>query len=185
MKIKVQDVTQEGQHVSFKVDPLHWEQVASDLALLGEIQAELDVFSQGDPDEGVVYVSSAVSVKVECECSRCLKLFPQSVSSDFHLLYTPTPDSLPGGEHALSSDALDLHYYEGDQIDVDSELVSQLVLSIPMLPLCQDDCRGLCPHCGENLNLVTCLCPSEAVSPTTWAALKNFSNKESHAESKT
>ncbi len=175
----------EGQHLSFHVDPLHWEQIASDLALLGPIQADLDICNQGNQDEGELYISASVSSKVQCECSRCLKPFSQSIASDFHLLYIPSPDSLPAEGYALTSDALDLHYYVGDQIDVDDELVSQLVLSIPMLPLCRSDCQGLCPHCGENLNLMTCLCRNEGGSPSTWADLKNFSHKEFHAESKT
>jgi len=184
MKIKVQDVIQEEQHLSFHVDPLRWEQIESDLSLLSPIQADLDVFNQGNQTEGELYISASVSAKVQCECSRCLKPFPQSIASDFHLLYIPTPDSLPGGEHALTSDTLDLHYYDGDQIDMDDEVVSQLVLSIPMLPLCRSDCQGLCLHCGENLNLVTCLCRNEEASPS-WAGLKNFNRKEFHAESKT
>ncbi len=184
MKIKVQDVIQEAQHLSFQVDPLQWEKVSSDLSLLDPIQADLDIFSQGKPDEGELYVSAAVSTKVECECSRCLVSFPQSIASDFHLLYLPGPDVTSAEECALSGDALDLHYYDGDQIDIDGELLSQLVLSIPMFPLCQDDCRGLCPKCGENLNLLTCLCQNEQAS-SIWAGLKNFSDKELHAESKT
>jgi len=184
MKIKIQDVLQEEQHLSFHVAPLHWDEIASDLTLLSVIQADLDVFNQGNQDEGELYISGAVSAKVQCECSRCLKPFPQAIASAFHLLYIPTPDPLSAGEYALSSDALDLRYYVGDQIDVDSDLLSQLVLSIPMLPLCSSDCRGLCPQCGENLNLVTCLCRGEEVSPT-WASLKNFSHKEFHAEPKT
>ncbi len=184
MNIKVQDVTREGQHLSYHVDPLRWQQIARDFTLLDVIQADLEVFNQGNQDDGELYISATVSTKVQCECSRCLKPFPQSIASDFHLLYIPTPLSQPGGEFALSSDALDLHYYDGDQIDVDGELLSQLVLSIPMLPLCASDCRGLCPHCGENLNLVTCLCRNEEAS-LTWAGLKNFSYKEFHGESKT
>ena len=184
MKIVVETIPEEGQQLSFQVLPSQLEEIAKDWRLIGTIQADLDLFSQGSRDSGEVYVSASVSARIECECSRCLKQFPLSIASDFNLLYSPKLEALPEGECRLSDGELDLLYYEGNQIDLDAELLSQLVLSIPMLPLCEGDCRGLCLQCGENLNLVACACKDEETN-STWAGLKNFCNKEFHAESKT
>ena len=52
----------------------------------------------------------------------------------------------------LSEDDLDTSVYRDDQIDVNEVLREQFYLALPMKPLCRDDCAGLCPQCGTNLN---------------------------------
>ena len=59
----------------------------------------------------------------------------------------------------------EIYHYEGDHLELAPMLREQVILSNPMHPLCKDDCAGLCPHCGKNLNEGRCACPEEA--PTT------------------
>lgn len=181
MKIKINDIPSEGLQLSKEINPIRWELSNKGLILLEKVQTHLDLAKHG---EGAVYVRGSISSVMQSECSRCLKAFPYRLQSNFHLEYVPRTQSPSGGEHVLAHESLDLHYYEGDQIDIDNELIGQLLLMIPMNPLCQTACRGLCLHCGDDLNLNRCFCSSD-VPDLRWAALKNLTDKESNANSKT
>lgn len=181
MKIKIQDIPTEGLHLSRDLDPSRWDLSEKGLSLLEPIRTVLDLINHG---HGGVYIEGAISSTMLAECSRCLDRFPYSLHSEFHFEYVPMTTVPTGGEHALSRDALDLHFYEGDQIELDNELISQLFLLVPMHPLCQNDCRGLCPQCGETLNRGPCHCQPESPDPS-WTGLKHFTYKEPNANSNT
>jgi uncharacterized protein len=56
-------------------------------------------------------------------------------------------------------------WYEGELVDLSPPLRERLLLSLPTLPLCRDDCRGLCARCGSDLNAGPCGCAAEAGDP--------------------
>jgi uncharacterized protein len=62
------------------------------------------------------------------------------------------------GEREVEEDDLSTAFYENDEIDLGQLMREQFYLSLPMKPLCLDDCQGLCPQCGTNLNRGTCGC---------------------------
>ncbi len=171
MKIKIQDIPDDGLDVTIRVKPDEWGLSEKGLLLLEAVNAALHFDKQG---EGEIYVRGTLSTTMKSECSRCLKHFPYPLRFDFHLAYVPGILTPSGGEHVLSHESLDLHYYEGKQIDIDDELIAQLFLMVPISPLCDSGCRGLCPQCGEDLNRNKCLCPGDAPD-LRWADLKNFS----------
>ncbi len=181
MKIQVQDIPSEGLHLSYEVGPTEWDLEAKGHSLLEPAHVVLEVLKQG---EGEVYISGALSARVQGECSRCVNPIPLPIQSRFHLEYVPSPGKFSTGEVVLSPDALDLNFYQGDEIDVDDEMMGQCLLAVPMHVLCQPDCRGLCPQCGEDLNRRRCQCRYEPID-LRWAALKKFKYKETNAKSKT
>jgi uncharacterized protein len=66
-------------------------------------------------------------------------------------------------EKELRAEELDFVYYSDDLIDIDPLLAEQLLLQIPMKILCREDCKGLCPHCGVNMNADDCQCREKRV----------------------
>jgi len=181
VKICVESIPSEGLHLSYELSPTEWDLEDKGCCLLEPVHIVLDAVKHGETE---VYISGALSAKIQVECSRCVKAIPLPIQSDFHLEYLPAPTAFSAGEAALSPDALDLNYYEGEEIDLDHEMMGQCLLAIPMHALCQPDCQGLCPHCGEDLNEVNCQCRFEPLD-MRWAALKNFKYKEADAKSKT
>jgi len=99
-----------------------------------------------------------VRTVLELTCSRCLEPYRLEVSSPFALRYLPASAASAEAEHEMDDGDLDTSYYRDDQIDLDELLSEQFYLALPMKPLCRDDCRGLCPLCGINLNTGTCGC---------------------------
>ncbi|MDP2992344.1 MAG: DUF177 domain-containing protein, partial [Deltaproteobacteria bacterium] len=67
-------------------------------------------------------------------------------------------------EIELSHEDMDVSFFDGETVDVAQIAAEQIFLQLPVKPLCHEECKGLCPHCGVNLNLISCDCRSEATS---------------------
>lgn len=92
-----------------------------------------------------------VQVKMEAditaECGRCLIEFPQHLATDFTELYAFSPNSMTDSGLILP---------ENGKIDLTPILRDEMLLAVPINPVCRLDCKGLCPVCGENLNETIC-----------------------------
>ena len=98
-----------------------------------------------------------------CQCARCLEEFPLSLDRPFSCVLMPlrAPSSvsgLPSRELELNHGDLAASFYSGDSVDVSALIQEQFFLALLSRPLCQDKCKGLCEHCGVNLNVETCTC---------------------------
>lgn len=109
-----------------------------------------------------VFVAGTVTAQVEMPCCRCLESTVLSVSGPFRYTFAPPPAE-SREELELSAEDLDYAYYEGDAIELDDILFEQILLQIPIKPLCGESCKGLCPRCGSNLNRVDCQCRNETI----------------------
>jgi uncharacterized protein len=99
-----------------------------------------------------------VRTTLELVCSRCIEPFRLPVASHFDLRYWPAKEAERDSETEIAQDDLETSYYTDDQIDLNELLREQFYLALPMKPLCREDCRGLCPQCGTNLNAGGCSC---------------------------
>ena len=108
-------------------------------------------------------------------CSRCLEPYPFASSSTFHLRFRPRPE-LPQQEEEeieIAPEDLDVEFYTERSISLRELALEQIQLSIPMKPLCNEACLGLCPQCGVNRNRETCACESSMVDER-WGALREI-----------
>lgn len=99
-----------------------------------------------------------VRTELELVCSRCLEPYRLPVDAAFDQRYLPLGEKANDGEIEVQENDLETSYYRDDQIDLDELLREQFYLALPMKPLCREDCKGLCPQCGTNLNTGTCAC---------------------------
>jgi len=121
-----------------------------------------------------VKLIGSVRATVEFECDRCLTALSMPVEASFDLVYAPPLGT--ADEHELDEKDLSLGFYQDGVIDVDDVTREQIELALPMARLCAEECRGLCPDCGANLNLGECDCSKEPVD-MRWAALKELKSK--------
>ncbi len=130
---------------------------------------------QGDrPREFVV--EGTVAFEADLVCSRCLDPYPFAVHSTFTLRYLPRPvraASVEGEEIEIAPEELDEDYYDEPQVELQPIALEQVQLSLPMKPLCEEGCLGLCPSCGANRNRGECECPAEE-SDYRWDALRGI-----------
>lgn len=96
-------------------------------------------------DRGIL-VRGRLNTTATAVCSRCLESFEQPLSLNIEEEYLTTRE---GGSFTID---------ENREIDLSEAVRQYLLLTQPMKPLCSEDCAGLCPRCGKNLNLGPCGC---------------------------
>jgi len=106
----------------------------------------------------------------DLECPRCLKTVKRSVASEVELLAMPRQEEPMTGELELGEEDLGILYLREPVLDTEPVLLEQLQLNIPMRQLCREDCAGLCPKCGVDLNEKTCECVTDEPD-SRWTAL--------------
>ncbi len=119
----------------------------------------------------VITVRGHITGALEGECHRCLDPRRLELDSDFELKYRPRSMLPTEPELELDDKEIQFGFYEGEGIELLDVLMEQIMLWLPMHWLCREDCRGLCPICGENRNHVECHCKVEDIDPR-WSALK-------------
>jgi uncharacterized protein len=123
-----------------------------------------------------VLVQGKFTVPISGSCRRCLRQVV--LDEPVELIRTYVPEARPPQEHkgaqveaSFDPETVDEEIYSGKEIDLTPALREQILLSIPPPPLCRDECKGLCPRCGKDLNESGCGCDRSAMDPR-WAGLK-------------
>ena len=117
-----------------------------------------------------------LSTGLELQCARCLEPVKQDVSREFELLYRPLGADAGRDELSVTAAEAEIGYYQGEGILLEDVLREQVLLALPLKVTCREDCRGLCPHCGKNLNEEQCSCNVPMEDPR-WAALKEIRDR--------
>ncbi len=92
-------------------------------------------------------------------CSRCLEPFSSPVDMTFTEEYQPTIDIATGLPATTPHNDSAFEISQNHTIDLSEALRQHFVLAEEMIPVCREDCKGLCPTCGNNLNTDPCACP--------------------------
>ena len=98
---------------------------------------------------GVLTVSGTLRARLSCSCARCLKRFDKQLNLDISAYLA---------EELQDEELEDTYLLDGDFADMDEIARTTLVLNMDQRILCKDDCKGLCPRCGKNLNDGPCDC---------------------------
>ena len=139
----------------------------------GHLRGQCELTLRATRTDAKVALVGRVNAVVEFECDRCLTSLSIPVQAPFDLLYVPPIGT--ADESELAENDLSLSFYQDGIINVDDLTREQIVLALPMARLCSDDCRGLCPRCGANLNSGQCTCREEV--DARWAPLKELKSK--------
>ncbi|HYL14524.1 MAG TPA: DUF177 domain-containing protein [Terriglobales bacterium] len=114
-----------------------------------------------------------LATQLEVSCARCLEPVEQEVTRQFDLLYRPQGVDARAEELSVTDAEAEIGYYRGDGLELEDVLREQILLALPLRILCSEQCKGLCPHCGKNLNVEQCSC-AEPLEDPRWAALKDI-----------
>jgi uncharacterized protein len=98
------------------------------------------------------------------------------VARSFDLLYRPQGSDARAEELSVTDVEADIGYYRGQGLELEDVLREQILLALPLKTICSENCKGLCAHCGTNLNLEQCSC-AEPVEDPRWSVLKDIRNK--------
>lgn len=127
----------------------------------------------------LVEVDASLDALVTLKCGRCLQPFEQSLSEVFALTFVPLlKDDEIEEEVELETDKLGLISYESEVLELQEPLQEQLLMAVPISPICKTSCRGLCPVCGTNLNVDKCDCVQKVFN-SKFNVLANIDFKKS------
>jgi uncharacterized protein len=122
---------------------------------------------------GEIRICGRLNVRMEADCDRCLESASFPVDVGFDLFYEPVEAGPAHAEVALDAGESETDFYEGEGPELEDVLREQILLALPMQRICREDCRGICPVCGENRNVVMCVCQAKAPDDR-WAALRDL-----------
>lgn len=102
-----------------------------------QVDLRLESVSEG------VLVTGTVSAPVRGECSRCLTPFDSDIELDVTELF-----AYPDSTTEATAEADEIGHLVDDAVDLEQTIVDAVGMALPFVPLCSEDCPGLCPHCG-------------------------------------
>lgn len=169
---KIADITDEGLSLSGDVTADELGLAETDAVLKGPLAVGLDLRAV----EGTVCATGVVEGTAVRQCVRCLKDFEAPIAFSVRVAYQRERPALstakredlrkkktaPAAEAEAEDLNDDIYQYAGDHLELAPMLREQVILAAPMHPLCQDECLGLCPRCGKDLNEGPCQCPAES-----------------------
>lgn len=108
-----------------------------------------------------ILVAGSIKTSLKCRCGRCLEEYDYKVAGEV------------------------CHFYEipdKPEIDLTPELREDIIIGLPQNFICRKDCKGLCPVCGENRNIIECNCDNNISNNDVWRQLDNLVVKKSQKD---
>jgi uncharacterized protein len=164
MKLRVDRITDETTESSFaaSVDELNQRLDHGgmhDFRLVQPLAVDVRYYRAGEE----LYFEGHCDTVVEGVCARCLETFSLPLATPFEFILTRAQPRESTQE--LHTEDLAFSFYSGDEIDLTPLVGEQAILALPTRAVCREDCRGLCPSCGINLNNETCTCKTTTTDP--------------------
>ena len=170
------DITVDGLSLVGDVTAEELGLTEEDAVVRGPLAVSLDLTNV----EGLVAVTGVLEGTIVRECVRCLKAYEDPLAFSVRAAFIPEPKPAPRHpkrvdprkaraevvEAEQEEEPDDQYHYQGNQLELAPMLREHVILSMPMQPLCSDDCLGLCARCGKNLNEGPCQCAAEPPIPT-------------------
>ena len=144
-----------------------------EVAGVGPVSIEAHAEAGGSSGEYIV--DGTAKFTADFECSRCLDAYPIATNSPFHIRFRPRPEVSEEDQEVeiTEPEELDVEFYSERTIPLRDLAVEQIQLAIPMKPLCDEKCLGLCPTCGANRNREQCKCETK-IADERWGALEGI-----------
>lgn len=172
MLFRMQEMMSKGlkQAVKEDLDVSELFKGRSDVIQAGPLHVSIEVTGH----DGYITAEGELSADLTLACSRCLEPTAVHTVIPFHEQFKPSDsDSMDEDEELVEDGEDEFVEVVGDKLDLKPYLEESLLLFMPFAPLCDEDCKGLCQQCGQNLNEHTCSCKNEKIDPR-FAALKDL-----------
>lgn len=152
IKIQISGLSEGIHRYSFRLSP-------EDVDLSGSFEDVVTVEAALDKTATQMLLTASISATGKFVCDRCVAEFRRAVAPGYTMVYVPE------GMDKRHLDATEVQVIQAGQhlIDIAEDVRQTLLLAIPFKLLCRESCKGLCPHCGTNLNEGTCSCSDQPV----------------------
>jgi uncharacterized protein len=166
MKIDLRQVQPEGSDFHFSESAEEMEISIAGVKFPSPIEVDITAIQTGDE----IICRGEVYAHVEVECSRCLEIFDHEIETG--LQFVVQLMDAPEGDKGENED-FEIIPKTQTSLDISQRVRDAIILETSLKPLCSEDCKGLCPMCGINLNEGTCDCTPDKVDER-WDSLKNL-----------
>lgn len=179
MRVRVDEIPDSGRTLSFR-----WGQelldrfVPADDPFHPKLPEPVQVVLFLDKRTDHVRITGTIQGALEVGCHRCLRPFSLPVDEKVDIYLVIEERMEREDEKELEADELLYDFFDGEVIEVDELVAEQIFLGLPVKVLCSEDCRGLCPGCGANLNEEACRCKAERTSRSPFAKLEVLKKKQ-------
>lgn len=160
MLVERSRIPPEGLDLQIREEP-HWEGVEGLWISLAPVEASFHLERKG----GGILAKGAFLTTAVVLCSRCSEPVELPVSDQFVVLFLGAQDTFRSEEVELTALDMDVDVLKDDRLDLSGLLRENVLLNLPLQPLCRAECRGLCPQCGVNLNETSCQCLAQQPDP--------------------
>jgi uncharacterized protein len=180
MLITVLDLEREPLEFDLALDPGavdYGEELTQKGPLAVEGRAEVIEEHRGPRDiVSDIRLRGSYQGEVEVPCARCIEPVTIPVAGQFDLIFRPLGADQGAPERAISTSETEIGYYQNGGLALEDVLREQVLLSLPVRTLCRQDCKGLCPRCGRDLNSESCTCETASPDPR-WSALSELGSR--------
>ncbi len=153
MRIRVDNIPEDGLQLNGTIDPSSIEFNMPDYSLV----EPLAFVGRATRAVENVVVKGRLTGSVQSQCGRCLDSFSMPVDVAVRIVFAPEQE--PSAEDGFVTEADEnFSYYAGNTIDLSREAKDLILVNLPIRPICGEDCKGLCPGCGVDLNKDPCKC---------------------------
>jgi uncharacterized protein len=166
---KIKEIPDEGRVVSTALPQGLLDEAYADLEVdraRTDGSVELTLHKTGEE----VLVRGRLKLRLGLSCDACLGPAELEAGGPFQILFRPEGDA-PAGDEEDPLDEQEIETHDRVTVELAPLLREQLILAVPMSVRCREDCRGLCPTCGADLNQGACGCASEAARSAFGARL--------------
>jgi len=169
MKINLREIEAGTSELNFQVSPEEMGLLFQGVEFPEEIRTAVKVTGS----EKQYLLDTSIETRVQCGCSRCLEPVIIPLRADFKLVLKSCGPFAKAPGTSSEEEDLVLVADSDTSFDITGRVREAIILSLPIKPLCREDCKGLCPHCGANLNLKSCQCREQKLDPR-WSKLKEL-----------
>lgn len=118
--------------------------------------------------QGVFSVNGILKYEYITKCVKCLKPLSDTIEKRISEMF----------ESSESKEGMDSYIFTNDEIDLELPVIHNIILSLPQISVCSEDCKGLCPKCGTNLNISECDCDNSNINLNMLGLKEFFTDKK-------
>ena len=156
----------EGEVLDAAFEPAALSLMDTEFRLTAPVTLEGRIQAVESANHNAFRLQGMLEATVQVDCVRCLEPTLLGVQEQLELIYVSEAQNVAREDvedEGLQGDELAVSYYSQDKIDLRQMIHEQLLLALPMKPLCEENCQGLCPECRKNRNETPCGCEPVSV----------------------
>ena len=171
MIFEIEEIPDEGLDFNLLAEKEQFEINQPDCSLSGNVR----VTGKLTRREEDIYFVGHLQASLQVDCTRCLKPYPLMVKNKLKVHFIPREkEQSSRTEVEIKETDIEQQIYKEDRVDLSGPIRDNILLDVPLIRLCKEDCKGICSECGKDRNTNQCECQREGEIDSRFAVLKTL-----------